>query len=67
MSTEPGNTSPPPPDPPNLSPKGNWGVAPSASPQMTRRAGRFKASPLLWWLVALLIIVVIVVIVFSVG
>ncbi|EUA10602.1 hypothetical protein I546_3599 [Mycobacterium kansasii 732] len=57
MSSQP---SPPPPDPPNLSPKGKWGVAPSTSPQVMRPGRRAKSAPLLWWVLAALVVVVIV-------
>ncbi|MEB4210766.1 hypothetical protein [Mycobacterium sp. 94-17] len=57
------NSSPPPPDPPNLSPKGKWGVAPSSSPQLTRAAGQFKYGFGLWWTLAVLIVLVIAVVV----
>ncbi|WP_142996088.1 hypothetical protein [Mycobacterium persicum] len=57
MSSQP---SPPPPDPPNLSPKGKWGVAPSTSPQVTRPGRSSKHAPLLWWVLAALVVVVIV-------
>jgi hypothetical protein len=63
MSTEPGNSSPPPPDPPNLSPGGKWGVAPSTSPQLTRTAGRFKYGYGLWWTLAVLAVLVIVLVI----
>ncbi|BBY09683.1 hypothetical protein [Mycobacterium marseillense] len=63
MSTEPGNASPPPPDPPNLSPGGKWGVAPSSRPQMTRAGDRFKYGLGPWWALAVLIVMVIVVVV----
>ncbi|WP_136625709.1 hypothetical protein [Mycobacterium innocens] len=57
MSTQP---SPPPPDPPNLSPKGKWGVAPSTSPQVTRPGRGSKRAPLLWSVLVALVVVVIV-------
>jgi hypothetical protein len=46
-----------------MSPGGKWGVAPSASPQMTRAAGRFKHGYGLWWTVAVLIVLVIAVVI----
>ncbi|MGZ4514133.1 MAG: DUF6480 family protein [Mycobacterium sp.] len=54
------NATPPPPDPPNLSPKGKWGVAPSSSPQLTRRSGEFPPARWPWWLLVVVIVVVIV-------
>ncbi|WP_133058018.1 hypothetical protein [Mycolicibacterium vulneris] len=67
MSTEPGNESPPPPDPPNLSPGGKSGVVPSASPQMTRTAGKFRHGWGLWWTLNVLIVLVIVVVIVAVA
>jgi hypothetical protein len=58
------STSPPPPDGPNLSPKGKWGVAPSTSPQLTRRSGVFKSrGPLVWFLLVVAIVIAVVLIV----
>lgn len=65
MSTEPGNSSPPPPDPPNLSPGGKWGVAPSTSPQMTRAAGKPGFGIRLWWALAVLLVLVIVAVIIA--
>ncbi|EUA00698.1 hypothetical protein PJK45_02305 [Mycobacterium kansasii] len=56
MSSQP---SPPPPDPPNLSPKGKWGVAPSTSPQVARPGRRSNHAPLPWWILAALVVVVV--------
>jgi hypothetical protein len=39
------------------------GVAPSASPQLTRRTGKLNRHPALWWALAVLIVAVIVLII----
>lgn len=58
-------SSPPPPDPPNLSRHGKWGVAPSTSPQMTRSPRKFKAGTWLWWLLAAVLVIVVVLVLVS--
>ncbi|QNI07562.1 hypothetical protein [Mycobacterium kubicae] len=52
-------SSPPPPDGPNLSPHGKWGVAPSSSPQMTRASDKMGLFPALWWLLAVAVVIVV--------
>ncbi|WP_136623179.1 hypothetical protein [Mycobacterium attenuatum] len=54
------STSPPPPDPPNMSPKGKWGVAPSTSPQATRPGDKPNRAMLLWWLFVVVVVAIIV-------
>lgn len=55
-------STPPPPDPPHMSPKGKWGVAPSDS-QLVPRSSRSRTGPGVWWALAALIVVAIVLII----